>query len=189
MLFRSLQKVRLGASSWKWLAVLGLTIGFIETALLHDFLPLHFKNNPLDRAKGWKDLAGEAEKVRRQIGADFVIADEYQTASLLSFYLPGQPRAFTPDWPQIMTQYSLWPSYREKHPSGSTGLYVAEQPVPLPPIQRDFEQVRVISTYRRSTWGQPTGPTFHFYECRGLRSGQATTWRDRLDYTRKGSHP
>lgn len=170
---------------WRWVAMVGLVVGLLETALLHDFLPLHFKNNPLDRAKGWKDLAGEAEKVRRQIGADFVIADEYQTASLLSFYLPDQPRAFTPDWPQIMTQYSLWPSYREKYPTGSTGLYVAEQPEALPPIQRDFEQVRVVSTYRRSTWGEPTGPTFHFYECRGLKSGQPTTWQDRLNYTRR----
>ena len=165
--------------------VVALLIGFVETALLHDFLPLHFKNNPLDRAKGWADLAGEAEKVRKRIGADFVVADEYQTASLLSFYLPDQPRAFTPDWPQIMTQYSIWPSYREKFPIGSTGLYVAEQPNPLPPIARDFESVRVVGTYRRSTWGQPTGPTFHFYECRGLKSGQPTTWQDRLEYTRK----
>jgi len=170
---------------WRWVMGVGLLIGFVETALLHDFLPLHFKNNPLDRAKGWADLAGEAEKVRKRIGADFVVADEYQTASLLSFYLPDQPRAFTPDWPQMMTQYSIWPSYREKFPSGSTGLYVAEQPNPLPPIARDFETVRVVGTYRRSTWGEPTGPTFHFYECRGLKSGQPTTWQDRLDYTRK----
>ena len=170
---------------WRWVMAVALLIGFVETALLHDFLPLHFKNNPLDRAKGWADLAGEAEKVRKRIGADFVVADEYQTASLLSFYLPDQPRAFTPDWPQMMTQYSIWPSYREKFPSGSTGLYVAEQPNPLPPIARDFETVRVVGTYRRSTWGEPTGPTFHFYECRGLRSGQPTTWQDRLEYTRK----
>jgi hypothetical protein len=170
---------------WRWVMAVALLIGFVETALLHDFLPLHFKNNPLDRAKGWADLAGEAEKVRKRIGADFVVADEYQTASLLSFYLPDQPRAFTPDWPQIMTQYSIWPSYREKFPIGSTGLYVAEQPNPLPPIARDFESVRVVGTYRRSTWGQPTGPTFHFYECRGLKSGQPTTWQDRLEYTRK----
>jgi len=170
---------------WRWAMAVALLIGFVETALLHDFLPLHFKNNPLDRAKGWADLAGEAEQVRKRIGADFVVADEYQTASLLSFYLPDQPRAFTPDWPQIMTQYSIWPSYREKFPSGSTGLYVAEQPNPLPPISRDFETVRVVGTYRRSTWGEPTGPTFHFYECRGLKSGQPTTWQDRLEYTRK----
>jgi hypothetical protein len=169
----------------RWVMAVALLIGFVETALLHDFLPLHFKNNPLDRAKGWADLAGEAEKVRKRIGADFVVADEYQTASLLSFYLPDQPRAFTPDWPQMMTQYSIWPSYREKFPSGSTGLYVAEQPNPLPPIARDFETVRVVGTYRRSTWGVPTGPTFHFYECRGLKSGQPTTWQDRLEYTRK----
>jgi len=185
----TVQKIQSGAKGWRWVAVVGLIIGFTETALLHDFLPLHFKNNPLDRAKGWKDLAGEAEKVRRQIGADFVVADEYQTASLLSFYLPDQPRAFTPDWPQIMTQYSLWPSYREKYTNGSTGLYVAEQPNALPPILRDFEQVRIISTYRRSTWGQPTGPTFHFYECRGLKSGQPTSWRDRLEYTRQQNKP
>lgn len=170
---------------WRWVIAVALLIGFVETALLHDFLPLHFKNNPLDRAKGWADLAGEAEKVRKRIGADFVVADEYQTASLLSFYLPDQPRAFTPDWPQMMTQYSIWPSYREKFPNGSTGLYVAEQPNPLPPIARDFETVRVVGTYRRSTWRKPTGPTFHFYECRGLKSGQPTTWQDRLEYTRK----
>jgi hypothetical protein len=170
---------------WRWVMAVALLIGFVETALLHDFLPLHFKNNPLDRAKGWADLAGEAEQVRKRIGADFVVADEYQTASLLSFYLPDQPRAFTPDWPQMMTQYSLWPSYREKFPSGSTGLYVAEQPNPLPPIARDFETVRVVGTFRRSTWGEPTGPTFHFYECRGLKNGQPTTWQDRLEYTRK----
>ena len=185
----AVHKIENEARRWKWVVVAGLVIGLVETALLHDFLPLHFKNNPLDRAKGWKDLAGEAERVRRQVGADFVIADEYQTASLLSFYLPDQPRAFTPDWPQIMTQYSLWPSYREKFPAGSTGLYVAEQPNALPPILRDFEQVRVVSTYRRSTWGQPTGPTFHFYECRGLKSGQPTTWRDRLEYTRQPKKP
>jgi hypothetical protein len=181
----AMQKILIGSRLWKWIVVSGLMIGFVETALLHDFLPLHFKNNPLDRAKGWKDLAGEAEKVRQQIGADFVIADEYQTASLISFYLPDQPRAFTPDWPQIMTQYSLWPSYREKFPMGSIALYVAEQPTALPPILRDFDRVRVVSTYRRSTWGMPTGPIFHFYECRGLKSGQPTTWKDRLDYTRK----
>jgi hypothetical protein len=64
-------------------------------------------------------------------------------------------------------------------------LYVAEQPNPLPPIARDFETVRVVGTYRRSSWGKPTGPTFHFYECKGLKSGQPTTWQDRLEYTRK----
>ena len=178
-----------GKSVWRGVMVAGLLIGFVETALLHDFLPLHFKNNPLDRAKGWNDLAVEAEKVRQEIGADFVVADEYQTASLLSFYLPDRPRAFTPDWPRIMTQYSIWPSYRETFPSGSTGLYVAEQPNPLPPIARDFESVKVVKTYRRSTWGEPTGPTFHFYDCRGLKSGQPTTWQDRVELSRKSKTP
>jgi len=166
-----------------------VVVGLILTALLHDILPLRIKNNPLDRAKGWKDLAGEAQKVREQIGADFVVADEYQTASLLSFYLPDRPRAYTPDWPQVMTQYSLWPSYRETFPEGSTGLYVAEQPNPLPPIARDFESFRIVGTYRRSSWGQPIGSTFHFYECRGLKVGQPTTWKDRLEYTRSQNQP
>ena len=178
-----------GRLGWKLFFVAALTVGLILTAFLHDFLPLRIKNNPLDRAKGWKDLAEEAQKVREQIGADFVVADEYQTASLLSFYLPDRPRAFTPDWPQIMTQYSLWPSYRESFPQGSTGLYVAEQPNPLPPIARDFESVRIVGTYRRTSWGQPMGPTFHFYECRGLKVGQPTTWKDRLEYTRSQSPP
>lgn len=169
--------------------VLSLLVGLLLTVLLHDFLPIHFKNNPLDRAKGWKDLAGEAQQVRQKIGADFVVADEYQTASLLSFYLPDRPRAFTPDWPQLMTQYSLWPSYRETYPEGSTGLYVAEQPNPLPPIARDFASVRIVGTYRRTSWGQPIGPTFHFYECRGLKVGQPTTWKDRLESTRAPTPP
>ena len=175
--------------AWRIFLSVALLVGLFLTALLHDFLPLRFKNNPLDRAKGWKDLAVETQKVREQIGADFVVADEYQTASLLSFYLPDRPRAFTPDWPQVMTQYSLWPSYRESFPEGSTGLYVAEQPNPLPPIARDFESVRIVGTYRRSSWGEPMGPTFHFYECRGLKVGQPTTWKDRLEYTRQPKKP
>lgn len=178
-----------GRTGWRLFLAAALLGGLILTALLHDFLPLRIHNNPLDRAKGWKDLAVEAQKVREQIGADFVVADEYQTASLLSFYLPDRPRAFTPDWPQVMTQYSLWPSYRETFPQGSTGLYVAEQPNALPPITRDFESVRVVGTYRRSSWGEPIGPTFHFYECRGLKVGQPTTWRDRLEYTRQPKKP
>jgi hypothetical protein len=178
-----------GRIGWRVALSLALGVGLILTALLHDIFPLRVKNNPLDRAKGWKDLAGEAQKVREQIGADFVVADEYQTASLLSFYLPDRPRAYTPDWPQVMTQYSLWPSYRETYPEGSTGLYVAEQPNPLPPIARDFESVRIVGTYRRTSWGQPMGPTFHFYECRGLKVGQPTTWKDRLDYTRRAQKP
>ena len=88
-----------------------------------------------------------------------------------------------------MTQYSLWPSYREAFPPGSTGLYVAEQPDPLPPIARDFASVRIVGTYRRTSWGEPMGPTFHFYECRGLQGGQPTTWKDRLDYTRQKKKP
>ena len=178
-----------GRLAWRLFFAAALVVGLILTALLHDLLPLRIKNNPLDRAKGWKDLAEETQKVREQIGADFVVADEYQTASLLSFYLPDRPRAFTPDWPQVMTQYSLWPSYRESFPEGSTGLYVAEQPNPLPPIARDFESVRVVGTYRRTSWGQPMGPTFHFYECRGLKVGQPTTWKDRLEYTRAQARP
>jgi len=178
-----------GQLAWRGFLAAALLVGLVLTVLLHDFFPVRLKNNPLDRAKGWGDLAAEAQKVRQQIGADFVVADEYQTASLLSFYLPDRPRAFTPDWPQVMTQYSLWPSYRETYPPGSTGLYVAEQPNPLPPIARDFESVRIVGTYRRSSWGQPMGPTFHFYECRGLRVGQPTTWKDRLEYTRQGQKP
>jgi 4-amino-4-deoxy-L-arabinose transferase-like glycosyltransferase len=178
-----------GRFGWRVFLASALVVGLILTGLLHDFLPLRIKNNPLDRAKGWKDLAAEAQKVREQIGADFVVADEYQTASLVSFYLPDRPRAFTPDWPQVMTQYSLWPSYRESFPEGSTGLYAAEQPNPLPPIARDFESVRVVGTYRRSSWGEPIGPTFHFYECRGLKVGQPTTWKDRLEYTRAQARP
>ena len=180
---------RSGKILWRGALLFSVGVGFLLTTLLHDILPLHIKNNPLDRAKGWKDLAGEAQKVREQIGADFVVADEDQTASLLSFYLPDRPRAYTPDWPQVMTQYSLWPSYRETFPEGSTGLYVAEQPNPLPPIARDFESFRIVGTYRRSSWGQPIGPTFHFYECRGLKVGQATTWKDRLEYTRTRPNP
>ncbi|MEY5062730.1 MAG: 4-amino-4-deoxy-L-arabinose transferase or related glycosyltransferase of family [Verrucomicrobiota bacterium] len=178
-----------GRSGWKLFFAAALLIGLVLTALLHDFLPLRIKNNPLDRAKGWKDLAEEAQKVREQIGADFVVADEYQTASLLSFYLPDRPRVYLPDWPQVMNQYSLWPSYREKFDQGTTGLYVAEQPNPLPPIVRDFESFRIVGTYRRTSWGSPMGPTFHFYECRGLRVGQPTTWKDRLEYTRQTKKP
>ena len=73
--------------------------------------------DPLDRARGSRDLAAQIVRLQSSTGAKVVIANKYMTASLLSFYLPDQPDTFMPVDSPPFNQLVLWPIYREKHPS------------------------------------------------------------------------
>jgi len=70
----------------------------LETAGLHEtaWLRLPPGKDPLDRARGSRDLAAQIDSLMKRTGAVVVIADKYTTAALLSFYLGGQPDTFMP---------------------------------------------------------------------------------------------
>ncbi len=83
------------------------------------------RSDPSDRMRGWKSAAAAIEKIRGEIETEsgarpFVIADERDRASELSFYFrdrrvegPGHPAVYIGESQDILNQFSFWPRYDE----------------------------------------------------------------------------
>jgi 4-amino-4-deoxy-L-arabinose transferase-like glycosyltransferase len=129
--------------SWtKWLGIAGLAIALIETATLHETNWLHLPagKDPLDRARGWKDLAAQITALEKKTGTKVIIANKYMTAALLSFYLPGQPTTFMPVSSAPYNQILLWPSYREARPTDDA-LFISDFDRLSSSLSEDFTKI------------------------------------------------
>jgi 4-amino-4-deoxy-L-arabinose transferase-like glycosyltransferase len=111
----------------RWLAIAGLAVALMETAGLQEtgWLNLPPGKDPLDRVRGARDLAAQVSAIETETGVKVVIANAYMTASLLSFYLPGQPDTYMPLSSAPYNQLILWPTYREVHPH-EDAIFVSE---------------------------------------------------------------
>ncbi|MEO7932959.1 MAG: glycosyltransferase family 39 protein [Chthoniobacterales bacterium] len=75
------------------------------------------------RLQGWTETGKTVAEVRREVeaktgGPVFLIANKYQVAASLAWYLPekpvmraGDPPVYIPESQMIQNQYSFWPSY------------------------------------------------------------------------------
>ncbi|MBV8584755.1 MAG: hypothetical protein JO308_00585, partial [Verrucomicrobia bacterium] len=84
-----------------------------------------YQLDPSARARGWRSMAVELNDFRnqfeRKLGEEvFLIANRYQTAAVLGYYLParqpegpGHPPVYIPESQDIENQYALWPRYDE----------------------------------------------------------------------------
>jgi len=75
------------------------------------------------RLQGWTETGKVVAEVRREVewksgGPVFLIANKYQVAASLAWYLPekpvireGDPPVYIPESQMIQNQYSFWPSY------------------------------------------------------------------------------
>ena len=153
----------------KWVAFTGLAIALFETSLLHETSWLHLPGrlDPLDRARGSRDLASQVSQLQSSSSAPVVIANKYMTAALLSFYLPGQPDTFMPVSSPPFNQLVLWPTYREKHPSDDA-IYVSDVIRVPPSIQADFPDIQSAREIHTSQDGRQVNQ-FYLFVCR--RSG------------------
>jgi len=153
----------------RWFVFTGLVIAFSETALLHEtsWLRLPGRLDPLDRARGSRDLAAQVSTLQNRSGARVVIANKYMTAALLSFYLPGQPDTFMPVDSPPFNQLVLWPTYREKHPSDDA-IYVSDANRVLPSLKADFPEISPAVEIHTSQDGREVNRVYLFV-CR--RSG------------------
>lgn len=72
------------------------------------------KFDPTARLRGWSELGravGEVRAAERAAGRDpFIVTDDYQTASEIAFYAPGQPRVYCLQAAlgDRQSQYDLW---------------------------------------------------------------------------------
>ena len=155
---------------WRWLQVPAIAIALLETMALHETAWLHLPpgKDPLDRARGWSDLARQVASIQHQEGANFMVARNYTTASLLSFYLPGTPFVYLPSTTEVSNQFSIWPGYKG-HESGRVALYVSETRMAPRSLSTDFTQVRSIGTIFPRAANRLL-PGFHLFVCRDLRS-------------------
>ena len=123
------------ASRRRWVrktAAAGLAIGVVMSFLALDTdalrklkLPIPYENDPSTRLRGWRTTAEIADAFRQrfesQTGAPvFLIANKYQTASSLSYYMkngrsegPGHPPVYIPESQFLENQFSFWPRYDE----------------------------------------------------------------------------
>jgi hypothetical protein len=62
------------------------------------------------------------------------------TASLLSFYLPGQPDTYMPLSSAPYNQLILWPTYREVHPHDDA-IFVTEHNAVPDSLKEDFPAI------------------------------------------------
>jgi 4-amino-4-deoxy-L-arabinose transferase-like glycosyltransferase len=144
-------------------------------------IPLPSNLDANSRMPGWQTIAGAIDKFRadfeKKLGAKvFMIGNEYQTASMLSFYLkdkrsegPGHPPVYIPESQDIQNEFSFWPRYDqfvEADPSARrdttfteeagvnpfmdrTALYITDRPEANPPqnLQSAFTRCELVAVY------------------------------------------
>ena len=125
-------------------AALGIALAssllMIDTDLVRQAgLPWPYDRDPTARLVGWHSVADSVALFRheeeRNLGSPvFLIANRYQLAAELNFYLPpraalaaGHPPVYLPESQNIETQFSFWPGYDEATvvplmPSSKTGV-------------------------------------------------------------------
>jgi 4-amino-4-deoxy-L-arabinose transferase-like glycosyltransferase len=155
----------------RWVVIAALGLALLETAILHETSWLHLPGrlDPLDRARGSRDLAAQIAELQKKTGARFVIAKKYMTAALLSFYLPDQPDTYMPVSSPPFNQIVLWPTYREKHPMDDALFITDSNLVPIS-VAEDFPVVESAGEIRTAEAGRIVG-RFHVFVCRRSRSG------------------
>ncbi len=89
--------------------------GFLILAVVYlhaafSVLPVPEKLHPLKKARGYKTIAQKADKlIENHNGKNFFIATRhYQKASLLSFYMKGQPEVYIPVRHKSSKNYRFW---------------------------------------------------------------------------------
>lgn len=86
--------------------------------------PLSYVLNPFRQSVGGQKITELLTDAGYRPGQDFLFADKYQTASLLSFYGPEQKRAYYFNISETRkTQFSYWPQMQQNE-VGKTGYFV-----------------------------------------------------------------
>ncbi len=128
---------------------------------------LRIQTDPLRRIRGSADLAQQVQALQAQTGARAIIADHYWYASLLTFYLPGHPRTFTPSSDKPNNQFYYWPGYLDGE-GHEPALFLNEDPKVPEAIVRDFGRIEPMG----SLWSRHRGlpeREFFVYLCSELR--------------------
>lgn len=112
-------------------------------------LPLPYRLSPFKHNLGWDRLGPALVQAGYNPQHDFLFADSYQTASELSFYGPGQKRAYFFNLQGTrLNQFSFWPTMKDKE-IGHSGYFVLinGDPTYLEKLKPYFEKVEYRGSY------------------------------------------
>lgn len=138
----------------RWCVNIAFAITLIVAAVMHDIQILPPKFDFMHRAEGWPDFAEHIEKARVANHADLLIGTDYQAASLMAFYLPGQPATYMAPEPYGSSQFTLWPGY--KVTPGMRALYITWHPQVAPPtLLQQFPKVQLLEDFMTQYRGYP----------------------------------
>jgi hypothetical protein len=103
----------------------------VQTKGVLPAMPLPQKLNRLNECLGWENIADPIVQAGYLPEQHFLFSDRYQGASLLSFYAPGQKRAyFFNHWQRRQNQFSYWPTLADEQ-LGRTGYFAVFEEYPL----------------------------------------------------------
>lgn len=98
-----------------WLLSIGVALLLVVGlffALYQEMVP--YRSNPFKNTLGWRQIGSYLEESGYKAQEDFLVADSYQNAALLSFYSPGQKRAyFLNTKGRRLNQFSFWPPLKD----------------------------------------------------------------------------
>lgn len=153
------------AAAWPVLAVVVFAV-----VHLHGLIPMDIPKSPTNRLLGWKDMGHQVGQVVDALGgtnSTFVFADEYGVTSELSFYVPGQQRAYCLAGSRKMNQYDFWPG---PDASMQNGVFVVKgeknhTPEGVLSLFEEVDEPEIVHTRE----GIHSGLTFSLYRCRGYK--------------------
>lgn len=105
------------------------SIPVIQSRGLASSLPIPYKISPFRHNVGGRALTESLEAVGYDPERDVLLSDKYQTTSLLSFYGPGQQRAYFLNLQgSRKNQFSFWPGLEQK--SGQRVFFAVIENIP-----------------------------------------------------------
>lgn len=161
---------------WNW----GLAIAYAMTALVvvHAARPILPVPLELDRASaeiaGWDVLGKAAGKLYDQMPDPhraFIFGLDYQMASELAFYTPGQPRTVAINRWERPNVYDYW--WKDEDLLGWDGIGVTYDPQSHTRLDQVFTRVDppvALPVYRKPSDAKPV-KVFYLYRCYGFKGG------------------
>jgi hypothetical protein len=151
------------APKWRTPVWIALGLGLLVTLLLHlaSLFPIPAKFDPLHKGEGWADFAQQVQRVREEHKANLLIANYYNQASEMQFYMPDHPVTYLPPARYGDTEFTLWPGYTVTN--GTRALYVVDQhPWLSDKVKDQFKQSRLVHEFWAKFHGRPIEHFFIF---------------------------
>lgn len=122
-----------------------LLLPTIQSIPLFDNLKIPYRSNPFKHNLGWEKLAPALTNAGYNPDKDFLFSDKYQTTSILSFYGPGQKRAYFLNLEGTrLNQFSFWPGM-DTEQTGKTGYFVMTENIPKGQTTTESQAVKFLS--------------------------------------------